>query len=169
MTKKVILGSLLIISISSHAQLGGGSLFSTAVTFNQSWLSGCPAAGTTFSNTTTYEPITVMDPCVPAPACATGTTASDVWFSCFANSGTATIAINPSASFDAAIQAFSGTTCGGLIDIGCVDAGGNNQTETLVLTGLTSGVLYYFRVFGAVNSVANRTGTYTFCGYLQKK
>ena len=45
-----------------------------------------------------------------------------------------------------------------------MDAGGNNQPETLSLTGLTIGTRYYFRVFGATNSAPNRTGTYTFCG-----
>src|SRR5688500_7136989 len=165
MTNKVVLSFLLIVSISSHAQLGGGTLFSNAVSFNQSWLTSCPASGTTFSNTNTYEPTTVMDPCgAPAPACATGTTASDVWFSFFANSGTATIIVNPSAAFDVAIQAFSGTACPGLTDIGCVDAVGNNQPETLTLTGLTSGVRYYFRIFGAATNASARTGTYTFCG-----
>jgi len=166
MTQKVFLSFLLIISISSQAQiLGGGTLFSNAVTFNQSWLSGCPAAGTTLSNESTYEPTTTMDPCgAPAPACATGTTGSDVWFSFFANSTTATIVVNPTSAFDVAIQAFSGSACPGLTDIGCVDATGNNQPETLALTGLTSGTHYYFRIFGATTSVAARTGKYTFCG-----
>jgi hypothetical protein len=166
MSKIVVLFFLLIVSINSHTQiLGGGTLFSNAVTFNQSWISGCPGGGTSLSNQVAFEPTTAMDPCgAPAPACATGTTGSDVWFSFFALSTTATIVVAPSSSFDVAIQAFSGTACPGLTDIGCVDAAGNNATETLALTGLTSGVQYYFRIFGATTSVANRTGTYTFCG-----
>ena len=165
MCKKIILSFLLIISISSQAQiLGGGTLFSNAVTFNQSWISGCPGGGTSLSNQVAFEPTTAMDACAPAPACATGTTGSDVWFSFFAQSTTATIVVAPSSSFDVAIQAFSGTACPGLTDIGCVDAAGNNATETLSLTGLTFNTRYYFRIFGATNSVANRTGTYTFCG-----
>ena len=165
MWKKIILGFLLIVSINSQAQiLGGGTLFSNAVTFNQSWISGCPGSGTNFSNQAAFEPTTAMDPCAPAPACATGTTGSDIWFRFFAQSTTATIVVNPSASFNIAIQAFSGTACPGLTTIGCADAGGNNVTETLNLTGLKVNTLYYFRIFGATNSVANRTGTYTFCG-----
>ena len=105
-----------------------------------------------------------MNACAPAPACATGTTGSDVWFSFFAQSTTATIAISPGASFDVSIQAFSGSACPGLTTIGCVDAGGNNASETLALTGLTNGIRYYFRIFGASPGVGNRTGTYTFCG-----
>jgi Secretion system C-terminal sorting domain len=165
MCKKIILCFSLIVTISSQAQiLGGGALFSNAVTFNQSWILSCPASGTTLSNQPAFEPTTAMDPCAPAPGCATGTTGSDVWFSFFARSTTASIVVNPSASFDIAIQAFSGTSCPGLTDMGCVDVGGNNATETLNLTGLTVNTIYYFRIFGATNSVANRTGTYTFCG-----
>jgi Secretion system C-terminal sorting domain len=48
--------------------------------------------------------------------------------------------------------------------IGCVNAAGNNQTETLNLTGLVPGTLYYFRIYGASNSVSTRNGTYNFCG-----
>jgi hypothetical protein len=163
--KKIILLSLFIVPISSQAQiLGGGTLFSNAVTFDQSWLSTCPGGGTNLSNQAAFEPTTAMDGCAPAPSCATGTTGSDVWFRFFAESTTAIIVVNPSASFDIAIQAFSGTACPGLTDIGCVDVGGNNVTETLNLTGLTTNTIYYFRIFGATNSVANRTGTYTFCG-----
>lgn len=165
MSKKIFFSFLLSISISSYAQiLGGGTLFSNAVTFNQSWISGCPGGGTQLSNQAAFEPTTTMDPCAPTPACATGTTGSDVWFSFYAQSTSATIVVAPSASFDVAIQAFSGTACPGLTDIGCVDAGGNNATETLNLTGLTVNTLYYFRIFGATTSVANRTGTYFFCG-----
>jgi len=80
----------------------------------------------------------------------------------YAGATSLSIVINP--NFDAAIQAFSGATCPGLTTIGCVDAGANNATETLNLTSLTIGQRVYFRVFGATNSAANRTGTWTFCG-----
>jgi hypothetical protein len=127
---------LLLGSLNSNAQiLGGGTLFSNAVTFSQSWISGCPAGGTQFSNQVAFEPTTTIDPCAPAPACAAGITGSDVCFSFFAQSRTATIVVNPSASFNVAIQAFSGSACPGLTDIGCVDAGGINANETLILLG----------------------------------
>ncbi len=165
MLKKISIFFLVLGSLNSNAQiLGGGVLFSNAVTFNQSWISGCPAGGTQFSNQVAFEPTTTIDPCAPAPSCAAGTTGSDVWFSFFAQSTTATIVVNPSASFNVAIQAFSGSACPGLTAIGCVDAGGNNVGETLNLTGLTFNTRYYFRIFGAATSAAARTGTYTFCG-----
>ena len=153
--------------LASSQILGGGTLFSNAVVFNSTWISGCPAGGTSFSNQAAFEPTTAIDPCAPAPTCVipggSNASGSDVWFSFFAQSATATIAVNPSASFNASIQAFSGSACPGLTQIGCSDIGGTNQVETLVLTGLTVNQIYYFRVFGFGNSAA-RTGTYTFCG-----
>ena len=167
MCKKIFLSFAIIISITTQAQmLGGGTQFSNAVTFDPAWITNCPNGGTQFSNQAAFEPTTAMDPCVPDPsnACVSGTTGSDVWFSFIAQSTVVSIVVNPSASFNAAIQAFSGTACPGLTQIGCVDAGGNNAPETLNLNGLTSNTRYYFRIFGAANSVSGRTGTYTFCG-----
>ena len=167
MYKKLILSLGILVSITSQAQtLGGGTLFSNAVTFDQAWITGCPGGGTPFSNQAAFEPTTTMDPCVPDPsiACVSGTTGSDVWFSFFAQSATASIVVAPSSSFDVAIQAFSGTACPGITQIGCIDAGGNNVSETLNLTGLVPSTRYYFRIFGATSSGANRTGTYAFCG-----
>jgi hypothetical protein len=133
MKKLFYICALLILSIHSHAQiLGGGTLFSHAITFNPTWITACPGGGATLSNQSSFEPATAMDPCAPAPACATGTTGSDVWFSFFAQATTATIVAEPSASFDIGIQAFSGSTCPGLVNIGCIDANGNNTKETLV-------------------------------------
>lgn len=144
--------------------LGGGTTFATAVTFNQSWLVGCPSGGTALCNTVGCEPTTAMDPCAPAPSCATGTTGSDVWFKFFAQSSTASITVNSTSAFDIAIQAFSGSACPGLTQIGCADLNGNNQPETVNLTGLTPGAIYHFRIFGATTAVGARTGNYNFCG-----
>ncbi|HEX7903309.1 MAG TPA: T9SS type A sorting domain-containing protein [Chitinophagaceae bacterium] len=153
-------------SFNLYAQLcpGGGLTFATAVGFNQGWLNNCPSSGISHNNQVACEPTTAMDACAPAPVSITGTAGSDIWYYFYTNATTATIVINPSASFDAAIQAFSGSACPGLTDIGCVDVGGNNAVETLNLTGLTIGHKYYFRIFGATASAPNRTGTYTFCG-----
>lgn len=154
-------------SICSSAQiLGGGSTFATAGTFSESWLVSCPSGGTIFCNTNAAgcETITTMDACGIAPACATGTTGSDVWFKFYAQTTSASIVVNPTSSFDVAIQAFSGTTCIGLNQIGCIDANGANAQETLILSPLTPGQLYHFRIFGATNTNSQRTGNYTFCG-----
>lgn len=164
--KRILLYALIVfLPAFSNAQiLGGGTDFSNAVMFNQAWLSGCPSAGTVFSNQKPFEPTDPIDPCAPTPACATGTTAADVWYSFIAQGPNATIVVNPTSGFDAAIQAFSGTTCAGLTEIGCLDLNGNNQAETMFLIGLTPNQTYYFRVFGAANNNSNRTGLYTFCG-----
>jgi len=158
------------LSLLSNAQvLGGGTQFSNAVLFNQSWTSNCPSGGTVFSNELAYEPTATLDPCAPIPACGTGNSGADVWFSFFAQDVTATIVVNPGASFNVAIQAFSGDACPGLTDIGCADKGGNSETEILQLTGLTLNRRYYFRVFGSSSDLTNRTstGTYNFCGSSQ--
>jgi hypothetical protein len=166
--KNLLLIILLNVSGFAVAQiLGGGTQFSNAVIFNQSWLTGCPSGGTSFSNQVAFEPTTTLDPCAPAPNCVTpggsNQSASDVWFSFFAQATTASIVVNPSASFDADIQVFSGSACPGLTQIACGAVAGINGSEILNLTGLTINQLYYFRVFGFGNPAA-RTGTYTFCG-----
>lgn len=162
---RILLGTLLfplLISNVSFSQVCGGSNFISSVAFNETWLANCPGTPVLHSNSSACELVTGLDLCAPAPACASGTTGSDMWYYFFAGAPTVTLVVN--SNFDAAIQAFSGGACPGLTDIGCVDAGGNNATETLILGGLNVGQKYYFRVFGAAASAANRTGTYDFCG-----
>jgi hypothetical protein len=160
----LFLFTCLFLSKTNAQILGGGTTWATSVTFSQSWLTGCPSGSASFCNTSTCEPTTALDACGVAPACATGTTGSDVWFKFFAQSTTASIVLNPTSAFDIAAQAFRGSTCGGLTQVGCTDAAGANATETLSLTGLTPGELIYFRIFGATNTASQRTGNYTFCG-----
>jgi hypothetical protein len=164
-----IFACLLIINNNLNAQvLGGGTNFSNAVIFNNGWLTNCPTGAQTLSNTSTYEPTIALDACAPIPSTAcvpTGSTmASDVWFSFYATKSTAKIVVAPTSAFNIVIQAFSGSTCPGLIDIGCANALGNNGTETLDLTGLITNQLYYFRILGIGNNAGTRTGQYTFCG-----
>jgi hypothetical protein len=148
--------------------LGGGSNFADAKIFQNTWLTNCPSSAQTLSNVVTYEPIIPLDPCAPAAsiACvpAGSTSASDVWFAFYATKSTAKIVVAPTAAFNIVVQAFSGSACPGLTDIGCANALGNNGTETLNLTGLVVSQLYYFRIFGIGNNAGARTGPYTFCG-----
>jgi hypothetical protein len=172
MKKNVLLLFLLFITVIADAQiLGGGATFSSAVLFNQAWLTNCPSSSQNLSNQLLYEPTEAMDACAPAPACAAtaGSTiaGSDVWYSFYAQSTTASIVVNPTSAFDIVIQAFSGTACPGLTTIGCANVAGTNATETLNLTGLTVNQLYYFRIFGYGNTTGKRTGPYTFCGTTQ--
>ncbi len=103
---------------------------------------------------------------MPSVACvaAGSTSASDVWFSFYATKTTATIVVAPTSAFNIVLQAFSGSACPGLTDIGCANLLGNNGSETLNLTGLVINQLYYFRIFGIGNNAGVRTGQYTFCG-----
>lgn len=164
--KRIVLYTFIFfVPFASKAQiLGGGTSFSNSVLFNPAWLTGCPSAGTVFSNQKTFEPTDAIDPCAPAPTCATGGTQADVWYHFIAQGPNATIVVKPTGGFDVAIQAFEGDNCPGLTQIGCVDIAGNNGTETLFLINLSINKTYYFRIFGAANNVNNRTGTYTFCG-----
>jgi len=171
MSIKTLAVSILLSTVSlANAQvLGGGTDFSNATLFNQSWLNACPSGGTLLSNESTFEPVIAIDPCAPAPACVNGTPISDIWFYFFAEATTAKIVVNPGGSFNIGLQAFSGDACPGLTDIGCTDIGGIGVQETLKLTGLTVNQKYYFRIFGSSNDVSNRTatGTYDFCGSSQ--
>jgi hypothetical protein len=157
----------------AHSQLcpGGGTNFSNAVFFDQSYVSACASGtsctgGTIFDNRAACEPTTAMDACAPTPTCGTAANmGSDIWFKFYATGTSATINIIQNISFVASIQAFSGTpACGNLTQIGCIIAGGPSGGVTLNLTGLTQGALYHFRVFGTANSASQRTGTFCFCG-----
>ena len=70
MLKKISIFFLLLGSLNSNAQiLGGGVLFSNAVTFSQSWISGCPAGGTQFSNQVAFDqPLPLIHALLRLPA-----------------------------------------------------------------------------------------------------
>jgi len=168
----VFIGGLLITgNIYSQLCPGGGSTFSAAALFDQTWTLGCSSGtsctgGTTFDNRTTCESTTTMDGCAPTSTCGTASNnASDLWFKFYATATTATIRVNPSVSFISAIQAFSGgPTCGSLIEIGCGVATAVNSGITVNLIGLTPGLLYYYRVYGSAATPSQRTGTFCLCG-----
>ncbi len=159
----------MVIAFKGEAQiLGGGTNFSNAVVFNNAWLTSCTSGAQTLSNTVAFEPTIAIDACAPAAstACvaAGSTSASDIWFRFYATKTTAKIVVAPTSAFNIVLQAFSGSTCPELIDIGCANVLGNNGSETLNLTGLVLNQLYYFRIFGIGNNAGVRTGQYTFCG-----
>lgn len=152
---------------------GGGFLETGAVMFDTNWTNGCSSGvsctgGATFDNRAGCEPTTAIDPCAPAPtAGCVGTPAnsgSDLWFKFVAGATSVTINVQPSVSFRAVIQAFSGgPACGSLVDIGCIKNTGPSAAATLNLAGLTIGQTYYYRVLGN-GIVAQRTGSFCFCG-----
>ncbi|HTL10381.1 MAG TPA: hypothetical protein VL307_19035 [Chitinophagaceae bacterium] len=160
-------------SFAAEAQVcpGGGSNFSSAVSFDPAWIYGCNTGtscngGVAFDNRNACEPITSMDACAPAPICGVlGNSGSDIWFRFYASNATALISCFQNTSLVLGIQAFSGgLTCGSLVTIGCALSLGPSSGVQLRLNGLQPGTLYYFRIFGSANPVSQRTGLYCFCG-----
>ncbi len=149
----------------------GNSTQATSAMFDPNWIYGCAtgtscSGGVQFSNLVACEPITTMDNCAPPPTgCGSATNASDLWFTFYATTTSATINVIQNTSLVAAIQAFSGSNdCATLLQIGCNIAGGPSSGVQLVLNGLIPGELYYFRVYGSANNASQRTGLYCFCG-----
>lgn len=171
MKKNLLLFFILLAGRNANSQLcpGGGTTFASAVAFNQSWIAGCLTGtscngGTEFDNRAVCEPTTAIDACGASPSCSSTTNGSDIWFYFYATTSTATISVIQNVSFIVSVQAFSGSTCVGLTEIGCVLSSGPSTGALLNLNGLISGQKYYFRISGSANVSAQRTGTYCFCG-----
>ncbi len=79
-------------------------------------------------------------------ACAGGS--RDIWYKFKATATTSTLSVagNGSPCYDPGIQAFSGT-CSTLTCLGNDDAGSCTTVNTLSLTGLTPGNIYYVRIY----------------------
>jgi PKD repeat protein len=73
-----------------------------------------------------------------------GTANDDVWFSFVATSVNPVIDVQGAGVFDAVIETFD--ACGGN-SLGCVDATATGGLESALLTGLTIGNTYFFRVY----------------------
>lgn len=147
----------------------GNFTCSTAYPFDPEWVYGCAtgtscSGGQQFSNMPVCEPTSPIDGSVPSPTCGANPNAYDLWFTFYATGSTATISVIQNTSFVAAIQAFSGSDCGSLSEIGCAVAGGPSSGVQLNLTGLIAGQLYHFRVYGTANNPSQQTGKFCFCG-----
>ncbi|MDB5193305.1 MAG: hypothetical protein JWQ96_2868 [Segetibacter sp.] len=85
---------------------------------------------------------------------ATATFANDVWYKFTASAnGDATLNVtNVASDFDAVVMVYSGA-CGALTNIGCADGPAGGGSETVSLTSLVAGQVYYARVysFNAIN------------------
>lgn len=93
------------------------------------------------------------------PVCI-GTPDDDGWYKFVANATSHFITVNGSSSYDAVIQAFSGT-CATLTSLGCVDNSLVSGSEALNLTGLTIGNTYYIRVYDYY--AGSGSGTFSIC------
>jgi len=91
---------------------------------------------------------------IPAWPCASG--ANDVWFSCVAlSTGTMSVDLCTLASWDTALQVFSGS-CGALVSLGCNDDSCSTQSQ-ITNIAITAGATYYIRVGG----YAGATGSFS--------
>lgn len=129
---------------------------------------GCEASATTF----TYSSTTPNDICQTATdlasvngtvvsttggtseslsfsgACAGTGTRRDIWYKFKAIATTASVSVSGSGSpcYDPGIQAFSGT-CSALTCLGNDDAGSCSTLNTVSMSGLTVGNIYYIRIY----------------------
>jgi len=88
-----------------------------------------------------------------------GTSDDDVWYSFTAASTQNEIIVNPTTLNDAVIQVFD--ACGGT-SLGCEDSTGGSSSESLLLSGLTIGDVYYVRVYSYFSN-SNQQGEFEIC------
>jgi hypothetical protein len=126
-------------------------------------------------------PLTASGTCVPTLASValatqsqaptvcgslTSTTARDAWFSFVATGLTPTV--RATSVFNGVLEVFQGGSCGSLVSRSCANAVANagvSGTETLTLTGLTTGTRYYVRYypFTSASVPAPANGNFSIC------
>lgn len=111
---------------------------------------------------TTGTPTTTATESLNIPTCfATGTVADDdVWYKFTAINSQEVVTVQSSAGFNAVLQVFSGT-CNNLTTLQCLNATGSGGTETVTLSNLSIGSVYYIRVYHAASG--SGTGNFTIC------
>ncbi|MBI4646101.1 MAG: hypothetical protein HY738_05750, partial [Bacteroidia bacterium] len=91
-----------------------------------------------------------------------GTANDDIWYSFVAANTSQVINVTSSANFDPVVEIFSGT-CASLSSLVCNDGAFlTNSTGSLIVTGLTIGQTYYYRVYDWDSDVPSTT-TFTTC------
>lgn len=101
----------------------------------------------------------------PTPvSCNTGATTYGVFYSFVAQSTSETVTITPTTAsnigVDAVVQVLGGANCWSLFEIACGDATDEGAIESLNLSSLTVGSIYYVRVFdyGSIQPLAGNGG-----------
>ncbi|WP_264511001.1 pre-peptidase C-terminal domain-containing protein [Flavobacterium sp. N1719] len=105
------------------------------------------------TNSTTSGATSSMAGCV-------GGADDDVWFTFEAYDTNHMITVTPGSMANAVIQVFSGT-CGALTSMNCVNNTTGASNESITLTGLTVGTIYYIRVY--TFSTGASQGTFSIC------
>jgi hypothetical protein len=101
----------------------------------------------------------------PQAICAGFGPVNDVWFSFLAVNANQTINVDGIGLFDAVVQVYSSSNnlCSGtLTQIACYDQFGDDENETVGLTGLTVGNRYFVRVHDVFSGAPPNT-TFTIC------
>jgi len=97
----------------------------------------------------------------PDASCGTGTPDDDVWFKMVATGTTTLLDVLGGAGFDAVMEVFSGTSCGALTSLGCLDFSLDGELEAAQFPS-TIGETYWIRVYDYYSGVP--TGTdFTIC------
>jgi hypothetical protein len=92
----------------------------------------------------------------------TGTANDDVWYQYTpSTNGPAIITVDGQGSFDAVVEAFTGT-CGSLTSLTCSDTSQNGGTEQITINA-SAGTTYFFRVYNFFPNLSTR-GTFTISG-----
>lgn len=103
-----------------------------------------PAAGSTTCTTTSGT--TFGASASPQTVCS-GQADDDVWYRFTANGATHQVTVTGVSGFNATVEVLSGTCGGTMTSLSCMNSTGSGGTETVNLTGLTSGTQYFVRVY----------------------
>ncbi|MBE2247455.1 MAG: gliding motility-associated C-terminal domain-containing protein [Candidatus Competibacteraceae bacterium] len=104
------------------------------------------AISLTINSACTYTNATSLNASQSLPGCI-GTADDDVWFSFVATNSVHTITVDPSITMDPVVQLFSGSGCGSLVSLVCMDNTFTDMNEVISAVGLTVGATYYVRVY----------------------
>lgn len=134
-----------------HYYSGGGSpnTFTICVTTPPPPPSNDACGGAislTINTSCNYTNATSLNASQSLPGCA-GTADDDVWFSFVATNSVHTITVDPSVNMDPVVQLYSGTNCGNLVSMVCMDNGFTDDNEVINAVGLTVGNTYWIRVY----------------------
>ena len=126
------------------------------------------AAGSTTCSSPTAGDALLSSQTYSSGSCNFAGTANDVWYRFVATGSSHTIRVTGNGTFDPVIQAYtlSSGTCPSAtftaISGACMDDTGTAGTENLLLSGLTSGTTYYYRIYHASSTVPSNT-SFTTC------
>ncbi len=120
------------------------------------------SVGTACTNTSATNVSATATAGIPAPGCGSYST-GDVWFSFTAPaSGRITLETTAGSLTDAGLAIYSAASCSGPFTlVECDDNDGTGSMSAIQRTGLTPGLTYYVRVWGA----GGATGTFSICAW----